>query len=76
MVIRCEHVHRLELRKLLEFCVVHLSEKREIRTKFNFGHVGMSRIRNTRITDKRGFRRTCYIATATQNLKDFRISSL
>ena len=32
----------------------------------------MSNIRNTGITDKRGFRYTCYVATSTQNLKDFR----
>ena len=31
----------------------------------------MSKIRNTETTDKRGFRHTCYVVTATQNLKDF-----
>ena len=30
----------------------------------------------TRITDKWGFRHTRYVATATQNLKDFRNSGL
>ena len=30
----------------------------------------MSKIGNTGITDKRGFRYTCYVAIATQNLKD------
>ena len=34
----CEHVHRLELRKFLKFCVVHLPVKSEKKTKFNFGH--------------------------------------
>ena len=32
----------------------------------------MSKIRNMGITDKWGFRHTCYIATAAQNLKDFK----
>ena len=36
----------------------------------------MSKIRNTEITDKRGFRYNCYVATANQNLKDLRNSSL
>ena len=36
----------------------------------------MSKLRNTGITDKRGFPHPCYVATATQNLKDFRNSSL
>ena len=36
----------------------------------------MSKLRNTEKTDKRGFSHTCYVATATQNLKDFRNSSL
>ena len=39
MSIRCEHVHRLELRNFFKFCVAHLPVKPEIRTKFNFGHV-------------------------------------
>ena len=39
MAIRCEYVHRLELRKFfLKFCVAHLPVKREIRTEFNFAH--------------------------------------
>ena len=33
----------------------------------------MSKIRNTGITDERGFQHTSYVATATQNLKDFKI---
>ena len=36
----------------------------------------MSKIRYTGITYKQGFRYTCYDATTTQNLKDFRNSSL
>ena len=36
----------------------------------------MSKLRNTGITNKRGFPHPCYVATATQNLKDFRNSSL
>ena len=32
----------------------------------------MSKIGNIGITGKRGFRYTCYFATATQNLKDLR----
>ena len=36
----------------------------------------MSKIRNTGRTDKCGFRHTCYVATADQNLKDFHNSSL
>ena len=36
----------------------------------------MFKIRNTEITDKRGFPQPCYVATATQNLNDFRNSSL
>ena len=36
----------------------------------------MSKIRNIQITDKWGFRHTCYVATATQTLKDLRNSSL
>ena len=36
----------------------------------------MSKIRSTGITDKGGFRYTCCVATATQNLKDFRNFSL
>ena len=36
----------------------------------------MSKIRNTGITDKWGFRHTCYVATAAQYLKDFRNSIL
>ena len=36
----------------------------------------MFKLRNTEITDKRGFPQPCYVATATQNLKDFRNSSL
>ena len=35
----------------------------------------MSKIRNTGITGKWSFRHTCYVATATQNSKDFRNSS-
>ena len=35
----------------------------------------MSKIGNTGITDQLGFRYTCYVATATQNLKDFHNSS-
>ena len=31
----------------------------------------MSKVGNTGISDKRGFRYTCYVAIATQNLKDF-----
>ena len=75
MSIICEHVHRLELRKFLKLCVAHLPVKREIRTTFNLGHA-MSKIRNTGITYKQGFLHPCYVATATQNLKDFRKSSL
>ena len=30
----------------------------------------MFKIKNTEITDKWGFQHTCYVATATQNLKD------
>ena len=36
----------------------------------------MLKIKNTGITDERGFRYTCYVATAAQNLKDFRDCSL
>ena len=36
----------------------------------------MSKIRNTEITDKRGFQHPCYVATATQNLKDYFMDSL
>ena len=36
----------------------------------------MSKIRNTGITDKWGFRHTCYVASAAQNLKDLHNSSL
>ena len=39
MSIICEHVHGLELRRFLKLCVAHLPVRREIRTKFNFGHV-------------------------------------
>ena len=63
-------MYELELRTFLKFCVAHLPVKREIRTKC------MSKIRNTAITDKWGFRHTCYVATATQNLKDFHNFSL
>ena len=37
MSLICQHVHRLELR-FFQFCVAHLPVKREIKTKFNFGH--------------------------------------
>ena len=52
-----------------------MSATMRIKTKFNFGHLCMSKlkIRNTGITDKWGFRHTCYVATASQNLKDFAI---
>ena len=36
----------------------------------------MSKIRNTRITVKWGFRHTCYVTTAAQNLNDSRSSHL
>ena len=36
----------------------------------------MSKIRNTGINDKWGFRHTCYVATAAQNIKDFRNANL
>ena len=36
----------------------------------------MFKLGNTEITDKRGFQQPCYVATATQNSKDFRNSSL
>ena len=36
----------------------------------------MSKIRNTGITDKWGFRHTCYVASAAQNLKDLHNCSL
>ena len=36
----------------------------------------MSKKRNTRITNKLGFRHNCYVATATYNLKDFCHSGL
>ena len=36
----------------------------------------MSKKRNTRITDKPGFRYTCYVATATKNLTESHNSSL
>ena len=36
----------------------------------------MSKMRNIEIPDKRGFGYICYVATATQNLKDFRNSSV
>ena len=36
----------------------------------------MSKIRNTGITDQWGFRHPCYVATASQYLKDFHNSSL
>ena len=36
----------------------------------------MSKIKNTKITDYWGFRHTCYIVTATKNLKDFHNSGL
>ena len=36
----------------------------------------MSKLRNTGIVNKQGFWYTCYIATATQNLDDFRNSSV
>ena len=36
----------------------------------------MFKIRNTGITDKRGFSHTCYVATATKKLKDFHNFSL
>ena len=36
----------------------------------------MSKIRYAGITDKRGFRHTCYVATTAQNLKDDRNSGL
>ena len=35
----------------------------------------MSKLGNTGITNKWGFPHPCYVATATQNLKDFRNSS-
>ena len=39
-------------------------------------HVQIGNTRQVfRIPDKRGIRYTCYVATATQNLKDFRNSS-
>ena len=34
----CQPVHRLELLKFSIFYVPRLLDKREIRTKFNFGH--------------------------------------
>ena len=40
------------------------------------GRLCMSKITNTGITDKWGLRHTSYVALATQNLKDFRNSSL
>ena len=61
------------LEKKKKNCVARLPGKLEIRTGFNFGHVYMSKIKNTGLTDKW---HTCYIATATQNLKDFHNSSL
>ena len=66
------HAFILELRKFLKLFVVHLPE---IKTKFNLGHA-MSKIRNTGIADKGGFRHSCCVATATENLKDFRNSRL
>ena len=36
----------------------------------------MSKVRNTRGADKWGFRNTCYVATAAQNLKDNRNNSM
>ena len=36
----------------------------------------MFNIRNTGMTDKPGFRYTCYVATTTKHLKTFRKSSL
>ena len=36
----------------------------------------MFKLRNTGKTDKRGFPHPFYVATTTQNLKDFRNSSL
>ena len=59
MAIRCEHVHRLELRMcfVLNY-VAYLPVKREIMTKFNFRHL-YPKVRNTGITDKRGFQHTC-----------------
>ena len=44
--------------------------------RFNFRHACMFKIRNTGITDKQGFQYTCYIATSTENLKEFRNASV
>ena len=75
MSIICQHVHRLELRKFIKFCVAHLPVKREKKGQILF-RTCMPKIRNTGITDKWGFRHTCYVATAAQNLKDLHNSSL
>ena len=68
MAIKCEHVHRLELRIFLKLCIVHSPDKREIRTIFR---PYMSEMQNAGITAKW---HPCYVATVTQNLKYFRNS--
>ena len=50
MSIICQHVHRLELRKLLKFGVARLPVKRERRNFISDMHV--QNIRNTGKTDK------------------------
>ena len=61
MLMICQ-VNRLELRKCFKFCFAHLPVKWEIQTC-------MSKKKYS----NNWFRHTYYVATATQNLKDYAI---
>ena len=65
MAMRCEHVHILELRKFFFTFLLRIYQLRNLDEIFF--RTCMYKIRNTGLTD---------IATAIQNVKDFRSSSL